>query len=964
MVNWREIDEKWQRAWREAKLFEAKPSEKPKFYLTVAYPYVSGPMHIGHGRTYTVPDVIARFKRMRGFNVLFPMAYHFTGTPIVGAAKRVERRDPSFIKVLVKRYGIPEEELPKFEDPRYYAKYFAKESDLSYRKGMEWLGYSIDWRREFTTVDPHYSRFVIWQYHKLMDAGLIVKGKHPVKWCPNCNNPVTDHDLLEGEGVETLDFTLIKYRGDGLIFPAATLRPETVFGVTNIWLNPEVDYVSAEVGGEKWIVSREAVQKLREQGYVIGEVKPIKINFGGEVEVPITHKRVPILPAKFVDPDNATGVVGSVPSHAPYDYVALIELKRNPELLMRYGVRPSVVESLNPISLIELPGFGESPAIDVVRAMKIEGQSDPRLEEATAEVYRNEFARGVMRKWVPKYGGMPVSEAKLAVREDMIKNGDAATIYEFSAKPVICRCGTNVIVKVVEDQWFLNYADEGWKNKARECLAKMHLVPPETRVQFEHTINWLHEWPCTRRIGMGTPAPWDPSWIIESLSDSTIYMAYYTIAHIIKTIQDPNKLTDEVFDYVFYGKGDVSEIAESSGIDEGVLTSMRQEFEYWYPLDYRMSANELIPNHLTFHIFHHALIFPELCPRGIVSFGMAVLEGQKMSSSKGNIVAINEAVRKYGADVVRLYLMSTVEPWQDFDWRAKDAEAMAKNLERFISLAEEILSMKEGGQPEMGQPERWMLSRLQEHIMKTTESLESFETRKAAQSALFLMMRDIRWYMKRSQDERSRAYVLKRVLDAWVRLLAPFVPHVCEEIWSRMGKTGFVSAAEWPAYQEELVDKGIEMAEDYLAKVIEDIGEIMKVVKVEKPKTLYFYVAPEWKRRVCAAISKEVRGGKVDMGKFIRSAEGELGVKVGMQELAKFVQRAVRELRGFSGEELDAMSKFELDEFRILSEASDFLRKEFGAERVVVFMADDEGKYDPNKKSEFAFPLKPAIYIE
>ncbi|HDI13091.1 MAG TPA: leucine--tRNA ligase, partial [Hadesarchaea archaeon] len=153
MIGLQNIDAKWQQKWRDAKLFEANPNGRPKFYLTVAYPYVSGPMHIGHGRTYTVPDVVARYKRMRGFNVLFPMAYHFTGTPIVGAAKRVVRREQEFVRVLTQRYGISEKELGKFEDPHYFANYFAKKSDLSYRKGMEWLGYSIDWRREFTTVD-------------------------------------------------------------------------------------------------------------------------------------------------------------------------------------------------------------------------------------------------------------------------------------------------------------------------------------------------------------------------------------------------------------------------------------------------------------------------------------------------------------------------------------------------------------------------------------------------------------------------------------------------------------------------------------------------------------------------------------------------------------------------------------------------------------------------------------------
>jgi len=768
MVDWQQIDARWQEEWQKAKLFEATPDKRPKFYLTVAYPYVSGPMHIGHGRTYTVPDVIARYKRMRGYNVLFPMAYHFTGTPIVGAAKRVARREPGFVKVLTESYGIPKDDLKDFENPKHFAEYFARESDLSYKKGMHWLGYSIDWRREFTTIDPHYSKFVTWQYHKIQDAGLIVKGKHPVKWCPNDGNPVTDHDLLEGEGVEIIEFTLLKYRSGDHVFPAATLRPETVFGVTNLWLNPKVNYVSVGIGGENWIVSEQAVDKLRQQGFEVGEVKPVKIDFTKKVEVPLTHKLVPILPANFVDPNNATGVVGSVPSHAPYDYVALLELQQKPEPLASYGISQQEVAELKPISLIELDGFGESPAIDVVNRMKIKQQTDPKLEEATAEVYRNEFAKGKMRQWIPKYGGMSVSQAKTAVRDELFARNEAAIMYEFSARPVTCRCGYPVVVKVVEDQWFLNYADEEWKNKARACLERMHLVPPETREQFKHTIDWLHEWPCTRITGMGTPAPWAPNWIIESLSDSTIYMAYYTISHIIKKIE-PSALTDEVFDYIFYGKGDPAEICSSPYIEREDLENMRREFEYWYPLDYRMSANELIPNHLTFHIFHHALLFPDLCPRGIVNFGIAVLEGQKMSSSRGNIVAINEAVKKYGADTVRLYLMSTVEPWQDFDWRARDVFAMQKNLERFLALAEEIISQPDEKVTSFDQPTRWMLSRLQSHIKGTTEALDSFETRKAAQHAFFMLMQDVRWYMKRETQPEVRAHILKRVLDSWLR---------------------------------------------------------------------------------------------------------------------------------------------------------------------------------------------------
>lgn len=955
------MDAKWQEAWREAKLFEPTPDKRPKFYLTVAYPYVSGPMHIGHGRTYSIPDIIARFKRMQGFNVLYPMAYHFTGTPIVGAAKRVARRDPSFVEVLTKRYGVSEESLPDFENPHFFANYWARESDLSYRKGMEWIGDSIDWRREFTTVDPHYKKFVTWQYHKLWDAGLIVKGKHPVRWCSNCGNPVTDHDLLDGEGVEILDFTLLKYRLGDYVLPAATLRPETVFGVTNLWLNPEVKYVAAEVGGEKWVVSEQAVEKLRQQGYTVGEVGPFQIDFTKDVEVPLTHKRVPILPAKFVDPNNATGVVGSVPSHAPYDYVAVVELQQNPEKLSQYGVDPKKVAEIKPISLIEVAGYGESPAVDIVNKMKIKSQTDRKLEDATAEVYRSEFAKGKIRSWVLNYAGMSVPDAKQAVRDEMVKNNEAAKMYEFAALPVTCRCNTTVVVKIVEDQWFLNYADEDWKKKTRACLARMHIVPPEARAQFEHTISWLREWPCTRKIGMGTPAPWDPGWIIESLSDSTIYMAYYTISHIIKTI-NPDVLNDDVFDYIFYGKGDVGTISSSTGIEREKLEQMRSEHVYWYPLDYRMSANELIPNHLTFHIFHHVQFFPDRCPKGIINFGIAVLEGQKMSSSKGNVVAVNEAVKKYGADTVRLYLMSVTEPWQDMDWRATEAAAMQRNLEKFYSLAEEMMTAPESEGP-LGQPEKWLLSRLQVHVGAATKALENFEVREALQHAFFMPMQDVRWYMKRAGSSKAKGLALGRFIGVWLRLLAPFAPHVCEELWSRIDGKGFISVAPWPKVERGLVDEEAEFVEDYVRRVLDDTGGIFKVIKA-RPSRVCFYVAQDWKWKAYRMAVEQVKGGKVDFGKLLRSVEKELGLRLHAADLSKSLQQMVASLRRLSEDELERIGKVELNELAVLEDAADFIRGQLEVKEVRVFKADDQRRYDPQDRAKLAAPLRPAIFVE
>ncbi|KXB04788.1 hypothetical protein AKJ48_01450 [candidate division MSBL1 archaeon SCGC-AAA261O19] len=964
MVDWKELDAKWQKAWRENEVFKAKPGSKPKFFLTVAYPYVSGPMHVGHARTYTIPDIIARYKRMRGYNVLFPMAFHFTGTPLLGAAKRVQNRDEDFLETLTKIFGVEEEEIPKFEDPRYFGDYFARKSDLSYKKGMRMLGYSIDWDREFTTVGDAYSKFITWQYHKLMDMGLVSKGAHPVKWCPGCENPVTDHDLLEGEGVNIIEYSLLKFRLNDYVLPAATLRPETIFGVTNLWLNPEVDYVEAEVNGEKWIVSEEAIEKIKNQGFEVGKVSKFEGQLiGRDVEAPIVHKKVPILPADFVDPKNASGVVYSVPSHAPYDYVALTELQEKPSALEPYGIDLKRIQEIEPISLIELSGYSESPAIDVVEREEITSQDDPKLEEVTNEVYRKEFSKGKIRGWVSDYAGTSVSIAKDQVHQELIDRNEGSSMYEFSEERVICRCGTRCIVKVVEDQWFLNYSNSDWKEKARACLAEIDLIPPETRKQFKHTIEWLEEWPCTRKVGMGTPAPWDPSWIIESLSDSTIYMVYYTISHLLRDI-DPEKLDDEVFDYILLGIGESSSISKSSGIDEQKLEQMREEVEYWYPLDYRLSANELISNHLTFHIFHHVAIFPkQYWPRGIASFGMALLKGSKMSSSKGNIIPINEATREYGADAVRLYLASGVEPWQDFDWHPSEAKAMVGHLERFYNLAQGIIEASEVERPELSLQDQWMLSRLQKHIQVTTDALENFEAREAIQHAFFLLNQDLKWYMKRTGKGESRDWVLKKALKTQIRLLAPFTPHICEELWHQMGEEGFVSMAEWPEVEEDLIDKAAEFSEEYLRTVEEDMRNILEVTGIENPERICIYVAEDWKQDAYLKALDRVRERKIELGKLIGEAKEEQP-DLPPEQIANFLKRAVKELRQISKERANTLAEEEINELQILSDNTEFIKNQFGAGRIEVYKADDPDRHDPEGRAGQSIPFKPAIFVE
>lgn len=957
------IEKKWQARWAEAGVFTARPDPKrQRFFITVAWPYPSGPMHVGHGRTYTVPDVIARYKRMKGFNCLFPMGWHLTGSPIVGATQRIRDREETYLKILTERYGIPPEQFDKMKEPMQFADYWINQSRMGYKPSMNALGYSIDWGRECTSLDPHFSKMVEWQYRKLKEKGYVTTGSHPVKFCPRDMQAVTDHDLLEGEGVSINEFTLIKYRleegGQKLIFPAATLRPETIFGVTNIWLHPDADYAEIELGGEHWIVSRQAAAKLSHQGKDFKLVREMKGTefIGRHVKVPVTDVPVPILPAEFVQPGHTTGVVGSVPAHAPFDLVALRDLQRDPALMQKFRLNPSEVEALRPIKMIDVEGY-KATAVDLVDGARIENQKEAqKLDEVTNQAYKIEFSKGVMAGNTGPWSGQKVSAAKEAVKKELVAQGLADVMYEFSDLPVICRCGTQCVVKTVRDQWFIRYSDQAWKDQVKEALVDMELIPPETLTYFRNVVDWLNDWPCTRRVGLGTKLPWDSTgWIIESLSDSTIYMAYYTLVPWMRKVAS-EKLTDAVFDFVFLGQGDPAQLSSQTGIPEQVLAGLRAEFSYWYPQDFRVSANELIPNHLTFMIFHHLAVFPRvLCPRGIANLGLGVLEGRRMSSSKGVVFAVSDAVDRFGADVTRLYLMYMCEPWQDFDWKGVQADAHRRQVERFFALAQEIIAM------EVNEPrpvDSWLLSRLQYHIKAADEALEGFQTRKALQHAFFLSQQDMKWYLRRGG---ANGGLLRDALNALVRLLAPFTPHLSEEIWEMLGMEGFVSCAGFPEADMAKVDPLAEFKEEVVKMVTDDIGEIIKVTKLS-PKKIVLYSAAGWKWEVFRKAVAMAQDGHLYMSGLMKSVLEVQSIKQHSKELAKFAQKIVADIPKLSKEQL-AKFGLPLDEKELLSDAREFLAGEFSCQ-VQTFSADDEARHDPQDKAKQAVPLRPAIFIE
>ena len=661
---------------------------------------------------------------------------------------------------------------------------------------------------------------------------------------------------------------------------------------------------------------------------------------------PLTGASLPILPSKFVDAELATGVVYSVPAHAPYDYIGLRDIQSG-----RLGVSRRVKEiadRIEPISIIEVPGHSQYPAEDAVKKFGIKDSSDARLADATAEVYKEEFHRGVM-KANTGFPGMKVSEAKERITDVLAKEGHLTKMQELPQR-VICRCGTRCYVKILENQWFLNYSNEEWKAKAKELVRRASVFPPESREWYNATIDWLRDWPCARRSGMGTKLPWDKEWIVETLSDSTIYMAFYTINKFVNAERvKPENLSPEVLDFVLLGRGAAPNLAKAAKMPETLLREMRSEFLYWYPVDLRNSGKELIPNHLTFFAFHHEAMFGEkLWPRGFSVNGMIQIEGQRMSKSHGVFVTWKDALEKFGADAVRATVVLTGDGMEDTDWRAKNAEDNKARVDSLVSFVEKNLNLSVRRAPD--HLDRWLTSTMNRRIAIVTASMEEMRTRRAISTALLEVWNDLRWYLHRT--EKPRRETLNEVLSAWVRMLSPFVPFVAEEFNRAIGGKGLACTADWPSPRDFPRDDEAELSEVLVRRVLDDARNLLKIVK-RPMKKLNVYVASDDAKRFFVEVAK-AREKKEALGGVVKRFPG----------LEVTPDRVIK-LQFEVGEEL--VSKFisqpDFDEYELLSGASTFLSNEIDLE-VGVAKAGSGGIHDPGNKAREALPLKPAFYLE
>ncbi len=953
-INWNEIENKWRTKWSESKDFETNPNEKPKKFITVAYPYPNSPQHIGHGRTYTLADVHSRFYRMKGYNVLFPMGFHYTGTPVLGMAKRIQAGEKEILEGLRNVYHVSEEDIKTFVEPIKIADYFHEEI----KSGMIEMGYSIDWRREFTTIVPGYQKFIEWQITTLKENNKIIQGSHPVGWCPVDQNPVSQHDTM-GDVEPKIDDKnfLIKFVLDEFIFPVTTLRPETIFGITNLWINPNVIYKKVSVDNEVWIISEDCAKKIaffEKNVSVIGEIPGNQII--GKYAKNHDGREIPILPAEFVEPSMGTGLVMSVPAHAPKDYQALMDLKVN---------NHELASKIEPIPIIVTKGYGEYPAKEICEKLGVDNQSDEKLEEATKELYLKEFTDGKLNEKCDKFNNEKVQFGREKIREWLEGNNHLEKFPILENAPVRCRCGVECVVKILNNQWFLNYGDEEWKELARNCFDEMNILPNNIRTEFKEVIDWLHERACARQQGLGTKLPWDKDWIVESLSDSVIYMSYYTISRFVNDgTVTPDNLTREFFDYVLLNKGDVKSAASVSNISEETVKMIKNEFDYFYPVDSRHSGRDLVQNHLSFFVLNHVAIFEKkFWPQEIVVNGSVMMDGAKMSKSMGNIIPLRTAIKDHGADPIRLAIISSAELLQDADFNMDSVSGIQNKLE---SLLEECSRLKNNPINELEIEDRWILSKTQNKILEITEAIEKMRLREALHDILFTFETDLSWYAKRTQAKGRKdvSGILHQINSIRVAMLSPFAPHIAEEMWSKLENSGLVSKSSWPKYSKERVDAAAIQSEDLLKSTIEDIANILKVTKISPKKIVLYVNSDEMKSRIYHKMLNIMVGGQNNMGVVMKELIADPQT-TDAKKMPNFVQKTIKDLHSES-EEIKAM-KLESTEFNekefLSSELASIGKKEFGVD-IQVFSTSDKDIYDPKEKAKHARPFKPAILIE
>ncbi|CAM1503990.1 Fc.00g015810.m01.CDS01 [Cosmosporella sp. VM-42] len=849
---------------------------------------------------------------------------------------------------IMQAIGIPTQEIHLFADPQYWLEFFPPLAIADLTN----FGCRIDWRRSFVTTDanPYYDAFVRWQMNRLKELDKIKFGKRYTIYSIKDGQPCMDHDRAEGEAVGPQEYTALKLKvlewapkaaealkgkvpeGSNFFLVPATLRPETMYGQTCCFVGPKINYGVFKVNEtDYFVVTDRAARNMAYQGVFATEgviEKAAEIAgtdiVGSLINAPLSlHKEgVRVLPMETVLPTKGTGVVTSVPSDSPDDYATVTDLAKKADY---YGIQKEWAE-LEIFPIIDTPSYGDLCAPFLVKKLKIASPKDTKqLEEAKELAYKEGYYQGTLK--VGEFAGEKVEIAKPKVRQQLIDAGEAFA-YSEPERKVVSRSGDDCIVALM-DQWYLDYGEESWKQQALKWVDNadgkgLETYTPETKNGFESVLNWLNQWACARSFGLGSKLPWDPQFLVESLSDSTIYMAYYTIAHYLhkdlfgrmKGIGNvgPEQMVDEVWDYIFCRRDLSNEILSASHIPKETLESMRREFEYFYPLDVRASGKDLIPNHLTFFLYVHLAIFPpEYWPRSVRANGHLMLNGEKMAKSTGNFMTLRDMTMKYGADASRIALADAGDGVTDANFEEDVAD---NNILRLFTLREWCEEMvRDQDELRTGDTNSFQDALFSNEMNAAAqEAMEQYRNtnyKLALKAALYGLTSARDFYREACAAANIKLHkdLVFRYIELQALLMAVITPHWSEYIWLEvLKKEGTIHNARFP--EVDAVDPSLSAKRDYVRNTASSVNsaEGQQLKKKAKGKEVAF--DPKKPRKLTIFISEKFPAWQakyIDLLKEMwdpatnsvndKVLNGKIGKMEEMKKAMPFVQSLKRRLQ-------------------------------------------------------------------
>ena len=760
------IEKKWQQRWAERQTFEvAADSSKPKFYCLVMFAYPSGHAHVGHVRNYMIGDVVARMKRMQGYHVIHPFGWDAFGLPAENAA--IQNR------VHPKTWTL---------------------DNIAHMKGqLQRLGISYAWEREIATCLPDYYHWNQWIFLKMFERGLAYRRRSTVNWCPSCQTVLANEQVIEGhcwrcssdvdarsleqwflritayadrllDGMDRLtewpEKVLTMQRnwigrsegarvrflltGDKVApIDVFTTRLDTIYGATFVILAPEhplIDEIATSARQPEAFLER--IRGFRAQdrtGRLTGEIEKEGFDTGRRATNPFTGEDVPVWVANFVLGEYGTGAVMGVPAHDQRDF----EFAKKYDLPIRVVVQPD--ENTAPLSALDEAYVGQG---QLVASEEFSGL--PSAE-----------ARGLMTQAA---NDQNIGEGTVQYR---LKDwGISRQRYWGTPIPII-HCESCGLVPVPCDKLPVELPDvTAFSGRGDSPLAQVS--------EFVNT-------PCPT-CGADARRETDT---MDTFVDSSWYYYRYCDPH--------NK----------------------------VLPFDSEAVNYWTPVDFYSGGVE----HAILHLIYSRFFCKVMHDLGLVEHdepftrlltqGMVLKDGAVMSKSKGNVVDPDDMMATYGADTLRLYEMFVAPPEKEIEWTDTGLEGSFRFLNRVWRLVEPLaIRVREAGQPSanLNDAERAIRRKTNETIQRVSRDLDPRVHLNTAVSALMELVNDLylfcdevgcgpRVRQSATSDIRSEtAAVLREAIEALVLLMAPFTPHLAEELWERLGHSDGLIAAQWPKF--------------------------------------------------------------------------------------------------------------------------------------------------------------------